>query len=247
AAGGGEAGRGVDRARVGEGDGAGAGDLRPGGGHRPRWVGQAVVGDGAVETRVRGQGDRLVGPGVHARRLVAGADGADDVVRARERGVARRQAQGVAAGGGEAGRGVDRARVGEGDGAGAGDLRPGGGHRPRWVGQAVVGDGAVETRVRGQGDRLVGPGVHARRLVAGADGDDDVVRARERGVARRQAQGVAAGGGEAGGGVGVAGGGGGIVWAGPAFTLGAWLPELTVTTMSSELVSAESLAVRRRV
>ena len=68
-------------------------------------------------------------------------------------------------------------------------------------GSAVVGDRAVEVGSGRQGDRLVGAGIHARRLVGRVDGDDDVVEGAEGAVVGGETQGVGARGGEAGGGV----------------------------------------------
>ena len=92
----------------------------------------------------------------HRRR----AHGDGDVVGRGEGGVGDAQPQHVGARRGERGRGVDGAGVAEGDGAGAADLAPGRRGGAGRVGEAVVGDGAVQAGRGRQGHRPVGAGAH---------------------------------------------------------------------------------------
>src|SRR5204862_1810777 len=115
-------------------------------------VGQAVVARRAGQAGRRGQRDRLIRTGVDRRRLVdRGVDGDGDVVCGGQRAVARGQAQDVAPRRGERRGGGARARVAEGDGAGAADHRPGGGQRGGRVGEAVVGRRAGQAGGRREG------------------------------------------------------------------------------------------------
>ena len=181
--------RGVLGGRARERRGRRPGVGRPEVGQR-RGCGQSVVCDGRRHRGGGGQGDRLVRTRVDRRSGVGRVDHDGHAVARPEGAVVGGQLQHVGAGRGEAGGGVDRGGVAEGDGSGTGGPRPAGRHCARGCGVAVVADGAVQGRAGGQGDRLVGTGVDQGWGVAGGgrvDGDGDLVLGGQGAVGQRSA------------------------------------------------------------